>query len=157
MSMPTWLFVLSIIGTGLSAGLFFAFSSFVMSALNRLPAQQAIAAMQSINLAVLNPVFGALFFGTTLLNAALAIDSLFHLGDIRSNYLFIGSALYVLGSFLITLACNVPLNNKLATLQPDKDSGQLWASYFKAWTFWNHVRTASATISLSLLLMSILR
>ncbi|MGD9741821.1 MAG: hypothetical protein AB7V53_04220, partial [Dongiaceae bacterium] len=50
---------LSALGAGLIAGLFFAFSSFVMAALARLPADQGVAAMQSINTAVLNPVFFA--------------------------------------------------------------------------------------------------
>ncbi|WP_010496926.1 hypothetical protein [Paenibacillus elgii] len=47
----------SALGSGLIAGLFFAFSTFVMSALARLPAEQGIAAMQSINVTVLNPLF----------------------------------------------------------------------------------------------------
>src|SRR5258705_6992637 len=42
------------LGAGLVAGVFFAFSSFVMAALARLPPAQAIAAMQSINVTVVN-------------------------------------------------------------------------------------------------------
>ena len=37
------------LGCGLNAGVFFAFSGFVMNGLRRLPAAQGIAAMQSIN------------------------------------------------------------------------------------------------------------
>jgi uncharacterized membrane protein len=43
------------LGCGLIAGVFFAFSTFVMKALGSLLPAQGIAAMQSINLAVLNP------------------------------------------------------------------------------------------------------
>jgi len=42
------------LGAGLNGGVFFAFSTFVMPALSRLPASQGIAAMQSINVAAIN-------------------------------------------------------------------------------------------------------
>jgi hypothetical protein len=48
---------LAALGSALIGGLFFAFSAFVMRALGRLPPAGGIAAMQSINVAVLNPVF----------------------------------------------------------------------------------------------------
>lgn len=59
--------VLSALGCGLMAGVFFAFSTFVMKALGALPPAQGIAAMQSINVAVINRWFMAAFFGTALL------------------------------------------------------------------------------------------
>ena len=52
------------IGCGLVAGIFFAFSSFVMPALGRIAPEQGINAMQSINVAVLNVGFLSLFVGT---------------------------------------------------------------------------------------------
>jgi uncharacterized membrane protein len=42
------------LGSGLVAGIFFAFSNFVMKALARVSPAQGIAAMQSINVVVLN-------------------------------------------------------------------------------------------------------
>ena len=45
------------LGCGLMAGVFFAFSAFIMKALTRLPPRDGIAAMQSMNVAVLNPWF----------------------------------------------------------------------------------------------------
>src|SRR5215469_6413164 len=59
------------LGCGLVAGAFFAFSSFVMPALNRLPAPRAVAAMQSINRLAVTPLFMAAVFGTAL--ACLAV------------------------------------------------------------------------------------
>ena len=44
-------------GSGVVGGVFFAFSSFVMAALARRPAHEGIAAMQSINVVVLNRSF----------------------------------------------------------------------------------------------------
>jgi uncharacterized membrane protein len=52
------------LGSGLMAGFFFAFSVCVMKALAKLPPAQGIAAMRSINVVVINPVFLTVFFGT---------------------------------------------------------------------------------------------
>lgn len=52
------------IGSGVVAGIFFAFSTFVMPALARLPAEQGIAAMQAINVAAPNRWFMGMMFGT---------------------------------------------------------------------------------------------
>ncbi len=63
----------SALGCGLMAGVFFAFSTFVMNALARLQPTQGIAAMQSINITVINPLFMAAFLGTAA--AAYSISS----------------------------------------------------------------------------------
>ena len=52
------------LGCGLIAGVFFAFSTFVMPALKRLKPEEGIAAMQSINILAVTPVFMAVLFGT---------------------------------------------------------------------------------------------
>lgn len=49
--------VLALIGSALIDGVFFAFSSFIMKALARLPSSQGMLVMQSINVMVLNPLF----------------------------------------------------------------------------------------------------
>ena len=59
------------IGSGVVGGIFFAFSTFVMAALRRLPAEQGIAAMNAINVTVLNPLFFLAFFGTGAVCLAL--------------------------------------------------------------------------------------
>ncbi|TBR24737.1 MAG: hypothetical protein EPO10_25145, partial [Reyranella sp.] len=55
------------VGSGLVAGIFYAFSSFVMGALGRLPPGHGIEAMQAINVVVINRSFMLAFFGTALL------------------------------------------------------------------------------------------
>ena len=72
----TALIVLAALGSGLIAGVFFAFSGFVMTALARLPAMQGIAAMNSINVAVINAAFLGVFFGPGALCLALAVAAL---------------------------------------------------------------------------------
>ncbi len=63
------------VGTGLAGGIFFAFSSFVMRALGAVPPRAGIAAMNAINVAVINPGFMLVFLGTALLSIALAFAS----------------------------------------------------------------------------------
>src|SRR5438105_15298485 len=53
--------------TALIAGLFYAYSCSVNPGLGRLPDNEYLAAMQSINRAILNPVFFMSFMGTLLL------------------------------------------------------------------------------------------
>ncbi|MEF3302894.1 anthrone oxygenase family protein [Paenibacillus sp. GYB003] len=146
------LFVLtfaSALGSGLIAGLFFAFSAFVMTALGRIPPHQGMAAMQSINVTILNSLFSFVFIGTALASAALAIVSYFRWGEAGTIYLLAGSLLYLL-VFLVTVAFNVPLNDTLAAAKPGSAAGaDIWARYLVRWTAWNHVRTAASIAALA--------
>jgi uncharacterized protein (TIGR02246 family) len=133
------------LGCGLVSGIFFAFSTFIMKALARLPAAEAIAAMQSINVAVLNRWFFAAFFGTAACCLVLAISCFFRWHKPGAIYLLLGSLLYLVGTIFVTIIFNVLLNNSLAAVDPaSADAGQVWATYVKSWTAWNHVRTVAA-------------
>jgi uncharacterized membrane protein len=146
--MDDLLFILTLVsalGCGLIAGVFFAFSGFVMKALARLPPAQGVAAMQSINVAVLNRWFFSAFFGTAAACLLLAVSSLFIWDEPRAIYRLIGSGLYLVGTILVTIVFNVPRNDALATVDPaSADVTSLWASYLMQWTAWNHVRTLAA-------------
>ena len=140
--MQNILIVISALGCGLIAGAFFAFSSFVMGALGKLPASQGIAAMQSINVVVINPVFLGVLFGTAALALFLGLGAIRHLGDPRAMWIVVGAGLYVIGTVLVTMVFNVPLNNALAAVDPASGAGAaVWADYLRTWTNWNHVRT----------------
>jgi uncharacterized membrane protein len=139
------LILISAFGSALVAGLFFAFSNFVMAALGRLAPPQGIAAMQSINITVINPVFFVLFFGTALAAAALAILSLANFSDPRALKAVQGAALYLFGVIGVTMFANVPLNNALAAVDPGSAQGaEVWTRYLANWTFWNHVRCVAS-------------
>ena len=135
----------SALGCGLIAGVFFAFSTFVMKALARIPPAQGIAAMQSINVVVINPWFMVAFLGTAVGCLVLAVSSLFAWHKPGAIYMFAGSLLYLAGTILVTMVCNVPRNDALAAVDPvSADGASLWAGYVSSWTAWNHVRTAAA-------------
>lgn len=137
--------VTAALGSSVVAGFFFAFSVCVMRALGRLPRDQGIAAMQSINVAVLNPWFFTAFFGTAAVSMILAVLALFTWTASGARSLLVGSSLYLVGSIFVTLACNVPLNDALAAVNPHSAEGAaLWTRYLANWTAWNHVRTAAS-------------
>lgn len=137
--------LLSALGCGLIAGVFFAFSSFVMSALAQLQPAQGIAAMQLINTTVINPLFMTVFLGTAVACLFLAVSSLLKWHQPGAAYLLIGSLLYLIGTVLVTIVFNVPLNDALAKVDPSStDGAKLWVSYLANWTVWNHVRTVAA-------------
>lgn len=142
--LPT-LTLLAALGSGLIAGAFFAFSSFVMRALGRIPPAEGIAAMQSINIVVINPVFLSVFMGTAVLGVIAVVFSWLRWNQPGSGYLLAGGLLYVIGTFLVTMVFNVPRNDALAAVAPASPEGaRLWADYLSSWTAWNHVRTVAA-------------
>ncbi len=150
--------LLAAVGCGLMAGLFFAFSNFVMKALVRLPSEQGIAAMQHINVTVINPVFLFIFLGTAVLSVVLGLYSLTHWGAAASPWLVVGSACYLFGTFGVTMAFNVPLNNLLARTNPSAStSADTWSSYVSRWLRWNHVRAVMAVAATASLVYGLTR
>lgn len=117
-----------------------------MAALDRLPAGHAIAAMQAINVAVLNRLFFAAFFGTAALSLALAVLAIARWGDQPAAGLMLaGAVAYLAGCILVTMRRNVPLNDQLARVPAGEDAlAAPWRGYRIPWTFWNHVRTAAS-------------
>ena len=140
--------LLSALGCGLMAGVFFAFSTFVMSALARLQPPQGIAAMQAINITAINPWFMTVLFGTAAACLLLAIATLLKWQQPGAVYVLIGSLCYLVGTILVTIAFNVPLNDALAAINTDNaDGANLWVSYLANWTFWNHIRTLASIVA----------
>jgi uncharacterized membrane protein len=133
------------LGCGLVAGVFFAFSTFVMAALRRLKPEEGIAAMQSINILAVTPAFMTALFGTAAACLALAVWAVISWGERYAALVLAGGVLYLIGTIGVTIVCNVPLNNRLATVRPqDADAGSYWNEYVTKWTAWNHVRTVAA-------------
>ena len=135
----------SALGCGLMAGVFFAFSTFVMRALANLAAPQGIAAMQSINVVVLNPLFLGVFLGTVALCIGAVVTSLFTGFKPVVYWPIAGTVLYFLGTVVVTMVCNVPRNDALVLIDPaGPEAANFWREYVASWTWWNHVRAAAA-------------
>lgn len=133
------------LGCGLMAGIFFAFSNFVMRAFARISPSQGISAMQAVNITVLNPLFLMAFMGTAALGVMAVAVALMYGDGRHTGYLFAGGILYLLGNIGVTAVFNVPMNNALAGVNANSDDAvRIWENYLDKWTFWNHVRTVTA-------------
>ncbi len=137
----------SAIGCGLMAGVYFAFSSFVMSALGRIDASAGIAAMTSINDVILRSAFMPLFFVTSIAALALLGMALPDLPRKEAIVIAVGAVVYLVGMFGCTVLFNVPLNDVLASAVATPGAAQEWARYLQSWTMWNHVRTLASTLA----------
>ena len=155
-----WLVLLTVataIGCGLTGGVFFAFSTFIMKGLGRVPAERGMAAMQGINVAAITPAFMTALFGTALSCIALGVVALADWRSPRSTFMLGAAVLYVGGVVVVTVVCNVPRNDALAAADPASPEGaRVWADYLVTWTQWNHVRTASALVAAALLISALL-
>ncbi len=142
--------VIAITGAGVVTGLLFAFSNFVMRALEDLPSEHGMFAMQRINERIINPIFLMFFMGTPVLCLIIAVLSAWELSASGHAYLSAGAVVYLLGPFGITMLFNVPLNNKLA-VTAQSESAEAWPLYLKKWQWWNHIRTYMGILSVFLL------
>lgn len=144
------------IGCGLLAGLYFAFSTFIMTAFGRIDQAHGIAAMNAINSTIVGSLFLPLFLGTTLVSAVLAILALFRWSEPGAAAMLAGGLIYVAGMFVCTVLFNVPLNDELARVDPEHADASVWSRYLKDWTFWNHVRTVASTTATALFIAALL-
>jgi uncharacterized membrane protein len=136
--------VLAAVGSGVMGGLMFAFSTAIMAALGRIAPASGIAAMQAVNVVILNPLFFVAFFGPALLSVILAGAALLGWPVGSSPAIYAGAALYLVGVIGVTMMFNVPMNDALAAVDPASGEGAtVWASYLSNWTMWNLVRVIS--------------
>lgn len=149
------LLLLAALGSGLVAGVFFAFSSFVMAALGRVAPAQGMAAMQAINVTVINPLFMSVFLGTGVLSVLIMLWALGHGGEPAGSAALAGALCTLVLSIGVTMVFNVPLNNALASADPASAAGTaLWADYLTRWTWWNHVRGFASLAALAAFILA---
>jgi uncharacterized membrane protein len=146
----------AVLGCGVVAGVFFAFSAFVMGGLARLPAPQGLAAMQAINVAAVTPAFMVALLGTALACGALIVSSLLVWGEPFAAYLLSGGVLYLGGAIGLTGVYHVPRNEALAGIDPrGASANDHWSRYYRGWTAWNHLRFAAALAACAALVIAL--
>ena len=114
--------------------------------------QAAGEAMTGINETAPLPAFMSVFFGALLVPAATGIWGLVE-GHDGGGWIIAAAAVYLVGTFGVTMALNVPLNNRLLAAH-DKADG--WRDYRRPWTTWNHVRTLAAVAAAALAAVGLL-
>jgi uncharacterized membrane protein len=84
--------------------------------------------------------------------ALVLLSALWQWQDPGALWFLLGAASYIVGTFLVTIVFNVPLNNALAAVQPaGAEAAGVWTRYLTDWVAWNHVRTATSLAAMMLL------
>ena len=158
MKMTNIILVLTATAVALIAGLFYAYSCSVNIGLGKLNDTEYLKAMQSINRAILNPLFFSSFIGALLL---LPVCTYLHYdGIINRRFLLLFSAtfIYTLGTFGVTLFGNVPLNDALDKFNISTATiAEILlqrTNFEKAWNNFNTVRTIASVLSLVLVILA---
>ncbi len=150
------LLIAMVVLSGLMAGTYLAFSSFIMRAFETLGDQAAADAMNAINRVILRSLFMPLFFGSTVIAALLMLHGLFSSQAADARIGLLAGGIYLLGMFAVTAAANVPLNNALAeAADPQTGAGISWPVYESRWTRWNTVRSLASLVALGLCLRAL--
>jgi uncharacterized membrane protein len=157
-TLRTFVLVVAALSMGLAAGLFYTFQVAVMRGLARTDDRTFVAAMQWINVKILNFWF-ALSFGGALVLALLSAV-LFVGADDRTPFWWIvaGLVLYVI-TIGITGGRNVPTNNALnAAGDPNKvaDLAAVRRAFEGPWVRWNLVRTWTSLLAFLCLILAVL-
>ncbi len=124
-------------------GIYLIFSNTIMASLKQF--DNGAQVMVTINKVILNPLFMACF----IISGVAAVYFVFRGGTLEN----IAGLLFFIGTTLVTVVKNVPLNNLLRDTSGKPDLGLVWRGYLHKWLFWNHIRSYSAVASSFLMLL----
>jgi uncharacterized membrane protein len=142
--------IVATMAVGLMAGVFGLYANTIMRGLGRTDDRTFVGAFQSIDRAIINPLFLATFFAALILTGAAGV---LHIGDDGLAWIVVAFVLYLVG-LVITFAVNVPLNDAIkAAGEPDAiDVAGVRARFDEArWSRWNLVRALLTTASFACL------
>jgi uncharacterized membrane protein len=160
MSISNLVLITTDLTTALIAGLFYAYSCSVNPGLAQLGDREYIAAMKSINVAIVNPVFLFSFMGTLLLLPISTFLQYQHGVSTRFWFLLVATLVYVIGTFGVTVTGNIPLNETLAQFDLQSASvdviAKQRADFELPWNRFHTIRTVAGVISLLLVILACL-
>ena len=161
MTLTQILQIVSILLTGLLAGLFYGYDCSVTLGLSHLPDEAYLQAFKSINRAILRPYFFLTFMGSALVLPVTAW-MIYRTGT-STNFYFMAAAAssYIVGVLLLTLLCNVPLNEMLDKVDVDAlsqiDLRTTRHKFEASWNLWHQIRTYVAMLAFLLSILSVIK
>ncbi|MEM8895096.1 MAG: DUF1772 domain-containing protein [Bacteroidota bacterium] len=142
----------AVILTGLSAGLFYAWSVSVIPGTQQISDRTYLETMQSINRAILNPAFFIIFFGSIVFLSIASIYE-FQTGRLVFWIMLLASITYLIGTVGVTGLGNVPLNDQLDTLRLTElsaDQAREFRQYYESnWNRLHLIRMIFSVVSFS--------
>ena len=143
----------------LVAGLVFVFAIVVMPGIESLNDREFIRAFQVIDRVIQNnqPIFVFVWVGSVVALVTAAVLGIGQLDGARRLLIIFAALAYLLGVQLPTFTINVPLNNKLQTLDVDAMNETAHKAARKdfetRWNLWNSIRTVFASLASALLIV----
>ena len=155
--LPRTLVIVAVVATGVMAGVYFAFSTFVMAGLRLAPDEDGIRAMQGINEAApASPPFVLTLFGTGVLGIGLGVWALTDLDRPAAPYVLAGGVLYLV-TVILTGAYHIPRNNALLEVDPvSAEAGEAWRRFYDSWVPANHARALFAAAATGAYVLALL-
>jgi uncharacterized membrane protein len=149
--------VISIISTGMMAGIFFTWTNAVKPGIGKLDNLSYLKAFQAMNRVILNPIFYCLFMMPLITLIILSYNSF----DLHKLYVFdlliASTVIYFIGVILTTIIGNIPLNEMLDKSDLERldqqDSMTLRKTIETRWNRFNFVRTVSSFLSFLILII----
>jgi len=147
-----WLLVacaIAVVASGLAAGVFMAFSDFLMESFRTARPACGIEAMQMINRKVYASLFVSILWGLFAAAPLLIGFAVMRGAGSACGWIVAGAGVYVLGVMVVTFVFNVPMNKELDVMDDSASETQVyWTStYLPSWTLWNSVRAFATTVS----------
>ena len=149
--------------SSLVAGFLFAFAVVAMPGIGSLNDREFIQAFQVMDRVIQNnqPIFLFVWVGSVVALIASVVLGIGQLDGAGRLLIIFAALAYLLGVQLPTVTINIPLNNKLQTLDVDamNETTQKAArqDFEPRWNRWNSIRTAFATLSSALLIILLFR
>ncbi|MGK7893766.1 MAG: DUF1772 domain-containing protein [Xenococcus sp. (in: cyanobacteria)] len=147
----------------LVAGFLFAFALVVMPGIKSLKDREFIRAFQVIDGVIQNnqPIFVLVWVGSVLALVTSAVLGTRQWDGAERLLIIFPTILYLIGVQLPTFTINVPLNNKLQTLDleaMDEIMQKAARQEFEPnWNLWNSIRTVLAGLASALLMILLFR
>ena len=155
--------ILATLLCSLVAGFVFAFAVVVMPGIKTLGDREFIQAFQVMDRIIQNnqPIFVLVWVGSIVALVASAMLGIGQLEEVDRLLIIFAVLAYLLVVQLPTFTINIPLNNKLQTLNVDDmdETAQKAArmDFEPRWILWNSIRTIFASLVSSLLIILLLR
>jgi uncharacterized membrane protein len=148
----------AVLAYALVAGVFLAFSDFIMRSLSLTGGVGGVEAMKVINREVVRWVFMVLFLGMAAMSLVIAAYGLLVVGGGSGAIMVFAGLVYFIGCFGVTVLFNVPMNEALAGMDLSLQATRAYwiGTYLPRWTFWNTVRTLACGLSAALLLFGLI-
>ena len=155
--------VLTIMLCSLVAGLLFGFAVVVMPGIAKLTDKEYLLAFKHMDGIIQNnqPLFILVWAGSILSIIITLILGIINLGGTQIYLMVFASILYLFGVQLPTFRFNIPLNNSIQHLDieslEESEAKSSRVDFEIPWNRWNKIRTVNAILSVSMLLLLLIR